>query len=40
MALNTQGVEKNTVVHLALQLWKEPWPYGMENEASETRFEI
>ena len=32
-----RGVEKDSVVHLAVQLWKEPWPYGMANEESDIR---
>ena len=36
-ALNMKSVEKDSVIHLSLQLWNEPWPYGMENEKTELR---
>ena len=35
-----KNVEKDSVIHLSLQLWNEPWPYGMENEETELRQNI
>ena len=35
---NMKGVEKETVIHISIQFWKEPWPYGMDNEETEIRF--
>ena len=32
-----RGVELDTVIHISIQFWKEPWPYGMENEKTEIR---
>ena len=32
-----RGVELDTVIHISIQFWKEPWPYGMDNEKSEIR---
>ena len=32
-----RGVELDTVIHVSLQFWKEPWPFGMENEKSDIR---
>ena len=34
-----KSVEKDSVIHLSLQLWNEPWPYGMENEKTELRWD-
>lgn len=35
---NMKGVDKETVIHISIQFWKEPWPYGMDNEETEIRF--
>ena len=35
--MNMRGVEHDTVIHLSIQFWKEPWPFGMENEKTEIR---
>ena len=35
--MNLQGVPPDSVIHLALQLWQEPWQRGMENEDSDIR---
>ena len=32
-----RGVELDTVIHISIQFWKEPWPFGMENEKTEIR---
>ena len=32
-----RGVEHDTVIHISIQFWKEPWPFGMENEKTEIR---
>ena len=37
-AMNMRGVELDTVIHISIQFWKEPWPFGMENEKTEIRF--
>jgi len=37
IAVNMKGVEKDSVIHLSLQFWNEPWQYGMENERTEIR---
>ena len=34
-----KSVEKDSVIHLSLQLWNEPWPYGMGNEKTELRLD-
>lgn len=36
-ANNMRGVELDTVIHISIQFWQEPWPYGMQNEKSEIR---
>ena len=36
--MNMRGVEHDTVIHISIQFWKEPWPFGMENEKSEIRY--
>ena len=36
-AMNMRGVELDTVIHISIQFWKEPWPFGMENEKTEIR---
>ena len=35
--MNMRGVELDTVIHISIQFWKEPWPFGMENEKTEIR---
>ena len=32
-----RSVEKDSVIHISLQFWNEPWPYGMDNEKTEVR---
>ena len=36
-AVNTRGVERDSVMHVSIQFWHEPWPYGMDNEKTEIR---
>ena len=36
-AVNTRGVERDAVMHVSIQFWHEPWPYGMDNEKTEIR---
>ena len=30
-------VEYNSVIHISLQFWNEPWPYGMDDENTDIR---
>ena len=34
---NMRGVEANSVIHISIQFWNEPWIYGMDNEKTEIR---
>ena len=30
-------VEHNSVIHISIQFWNEPWLYGLEDEKSDAR---
>ena len=30
-------VEYNSVIHISIQFWQEPWLYGLEDETSDIR---